>query len=123
MRPWLCLVVALGMCVVHARADGPWLLFDGGHWAFPKLRDEWRQRDCWCPNDYDRKTLPQVPCNAKGCGDDYCGKSLPVVPANTRGCVDDYCPTRCPLFLGRLCEPWYTCGSPAEPSQGCKSQP
>ena len=61
-------------------------------------------------NDYCPKSLPCVPPNAKGCVDDYCRKTLPCVPPNARGCVDDYCPKKCPLFLGKLCEPWYTCG-------------
>jgi hypothetical protein len=127
MRSWVCLVVALGTCVTGARADGPWLLFNNGNWAFPKLRDEWRQRGCWCPDDYRCKPLPNVPTNPRGCADDYCRKTPPVVPPNARGCVDDYCPTRCPLFLGKLCEPWYTCGpradTRAEPCRGCKSSP
>jgi hypothetical protein len=116
MRPclsWLALVVVCGSC---ARAEEPWLLFDGHHWAYPNLCDQWRQRRCWCPDDYGCKPLPKVPPNAKGCVDDYCPKTLPQVPCNPRGCVDDYCPRTCPLFLGPLCEPWYRCGSPAD---GC----
>ena len=93
MRPCLCVAVLLVTCAPRAHADDPRPLFDGCRWAFPKLRDEWRQRCCWCP-------------------DDYCPKTLPCVPPNAKGCVDDYCPRCCPLFLGRLCEPWYTCGAP-----------
>ena len=93
MRPCLCLVVLLVTCAPRAHADDPRPLFDGCRWAFPKLRDEWRQRCCWCP-------------------DDYCPKTLPCVPPNPKGCVDDYCPRCCPLFLGSLCEPWYTCSPP-----------
>ena len=93
MRPCLCLVVLLVTCAPRAHADDPRPLFDGCRWAFPKLRDEWRQRCCWCP-------------------DDYCPKTLPCVPPNAKGCVDDYCPRCCPLFLGSLCEPWYTCSPP-----------
>ena len=93
MRPCLCVAVLLVTCAPRAHADDPRPLFDGCRWAFPKLCDEWRQRCCWCP-------------------DDYCPKTLPCVPPNAKGCVDDYCPRNCPLFLGRLCEPWYSCGPP-----------
>jgi hypothetical protein len=93
-----------------ARAQAPQVLFDSCHWSWPKLRDQWQQRQCWCPDDYCGKALPCVPPNARGCMDDYCGKALPCVPPNAKGCVDDYCPKKCPLFLGKLCEPWYTCG-------------
>jgi hypothetical protein len=117
MRPCLCVAVLLVTCA--ARADEPRPLFDGCRWALPKLCDEWRQRACWCPDDYCRKTLPCVPPNVRGCGDDYCRKTLPVVPCNARGCTDDYCPKTCPLFLGSLCQPWYTCGPP----QGCGAGP
>jgi hypothetical protein len=108
MRLYLSLValLILGAC---ARADEPWLLFDGCHWTFPKLCEQWRQRSCWCPNDYCPKTLPHVTPNPLGCVDDYCKKTLPCVGPNGRGCVDDYCPKTCPLFLGNLCEPWYRC--------------
>jgi hypothetical protein len=110
MRPWLCLVALLVVSASAARAEEPWVLFDGCHWAFPKPCGQGRPNCCWCPDDYCRKTLPCVPPNAKGCVDDYCRKSLPCVPPNARGCVDDYCPKTCPIFLGKLCEPWYTCG-------------
>jgi hypothetical protein len=109
MRLCLCLAVLLGTCVVRAHADEPQHMFDAYHGGFPPLRAEWRSRHCWCPDDYCPKTLPVVPANAKGCADDYCPKKLPCVPCNPRGCVDDYCRKTCPLFLGRLCEPWYTC--------------
>jgi hypothetical protein len=112
MRPCLCLVALLVTCVPVARAEEPRQLFDGCRWAFPKLCEQWHQRCCWCPDDYCAKPLPCVPPNAKGCVDDYCRKPLPCVPPNAKGCVDDYCPRTCPLFLGRLCEPWYTCGPP-----------
>ena len=112
MRPCLCLVVLLVTCAPRAHADDPRPLFDGCRWAFPKLCDEWRQRRCWCPDDYCPKKLPCVPPNARGCVDDYCPKTLPCVPPNPKGCVDDYCPRCCPLFLGSLCEPWYTCSPP-----------
>jgi hypothetical protein len=108
MRPCLAL---LGLLVVgpSTQADEPWLLFDGCHWAFPHLREQWQQRGCWCPDDYCSKALPHVPPNPKGCVDDYCKKKLPCVRPNAWGCVDDYCPKSCPLFLGNLCEPWYRC--------------
>ena len=93
MRPCLCLIVLLATCAAPAHAGEPRLMFDGRHWYFPQLCAEWRWRRCWCP-------------------DDYCPKTLPCVPPNAKGCVDDYCPTKCPLFLGGLCEPWYTCGPP-----------
>ena len=50
--------------------------------------------------------------NARGCVYDDSPKALPLVPPNAKGCADDYCPRACPLFLGGLCEPWYTCGPP-----------
>ena len=114
MRPCLCLIALLATCAAPAHAGEPRPLFDGRHWYFPQLCAEWRWRRCWCPDDYCRKTLPCVPPNAKGCVDDYCPKTLPCVPPNAKGCVDDYCPTKCPLFLGGLCEPWYTCGPPRD---------
>jgi hypothetical protein len=108
MRPYLSLV-ALLIFGASARADEPWLLFDGCHWTLPKLCEQWRQRGCWCPDDYCSKPLPHVPPNPVGCVDDYCQKPLPCVRPNSRGCVDDYCPRSCPLSLGKLCEPWYRC--------------
>jgi hypothetical protein len=119
MRPCLCLIVLLATCAAPACAGEPRLMFDGHHWYFPQLCAEWRWRRCWCPDDYCPKTLPCVPPNAKGCVDDYCQKALPCVPPNAKGCVDDYCPKKCPLFLGGLCEPWYTCGPP----RGVPSRP
>ena len=104
MRSCLCLVVWLAIGGPFARAEEPWRLFDGCRWAFPQLCDEWRQRRCWCP-------------------DDYCRKCLPAAPPCVKGCVDDYCRKTCPLFLGSLCAPWYTCGS-AETSGGpCRPCP
>jgi hypothetical protein len=125
MRPCVCVAVLLVACAAHAGEPRP--LFDGCRWAFPQLCDEWRQRAGWCPDDYCRKPLPCVPPNSRGCVDDYCRKTLPVVPCNARGCTDDYCPKTCPLFLGSLCEPWYSCGPPqdcgAGPCQHCPSKP
>src|SRR5262245_46382629 len=112
MRVCLCLLALLTVGGALARADEPWLLFDGCHWAFPKLCYQWRLRCGWCPDDYCGKPLPHVPPNPNGCVDDYCRKSLPHVPPNPKGCVDDYCGKSCPLFLGSLMEPWYTCGTP-----------
>jgi hypothetical protein len=112
MKPCLCLAAVLLAGGSRARADEPWLLFDGRQWALPKLSDEWRQRHCWCPDNYGCKPVPTVPPNARGCVDDYCPKSLPRVPCNPRGCVDDYCPKDCPLFLGPLSPSWYRCGPP-----------
>jgi hypothetical protein len=112
MRLYLCLAVLLVTCAAGAHADEPRALFDGHRWAFPQLHAEWQWRNCWCPDDYCRKDIPSVPCNAKGCVDDYCRKSPPCVPANPRGCVDDYCRKTCPLILGPLREPWYSCGPP-----------
>jgi hypothetical protein len=127
MRPYLCLVAFLVAGPSWARADGPWPLFDGCHWSMPSLSESWRQRRCWCPDDYCRKTLSCVPPNAKGCVDDYCRKALPCVPPNARGCVDDYCTKTCLLFLGKLCEPWYTCGRSQPGEEGtcrtCPSKP
>jgi hypothetical protein len=108
-------VLLVACCSVHA--GEPFAVYDGCRWSFPKLCQEWRQRQCWCHDDYDRKSLPCVPPNETGCVDDYCGKPLPCVPPNQKGCVDDYCPRKCPLFLGPLCEPWYQCGPP--PGSGC----
>ena len=116
MRRVILLAAALTAGPPLAHADGPWMLFDGCHWHLPSLCAEWRQRHCWCPDDYHGKCLPCVPANAKGCVDDYCGKCLPCVPANAKGCVDDYCPKTCPLWLGGQCQPWYTCGPPEHPN-------
>ncbi|MBL8797660.1 MAG: hypothetical protein JNM56_27420 [Planctomycetia bacterium] len=93
---------------VHAA--GPWPLFDGQCWHFPKLHEMWRQRDCWCPNDYCRKPLPECPPAPNGCCDDFCAKPLPPVPVNPCGACDDYCPKTCPLHLWPLGECWYRCG-------------
>ena len=127
MRPCLSLVALLVVAAPFAQADEPWLMFDGSHWTIPKLREQWRQRSCWCPNDYCPKTLPVVPANPKGCVDDYCRKSLPFVPPNAKGCVDDYHPKTCPLLLGNLCEPGYSCSSPEHTGAGtcqrCTSKP
>jgi hypothetical protein len=92
-----------------AHAQGPWILFDGCRWSFPNLCAEWRERKCWCPDDYCWKSLPCTPPNEKGCVDDYCRKPLPCGLPNAQGCVDDYCPKTCPIMLGNLCEPWYRC--------------
>jgi hypothetical protein len=127
MRLCLCLVALLAVCVSSARSDEPWLLFDGSHWEFPKWHSEWRPACCWCPNDYCRKALPCVQPNPHGCVDDYCRKALPCVPPNAHGCVDDYCRKTCPIFLGRICEPWYSCGQPQDGGAGtcpnCLSKP
>lgn len=128
MRRCLCMVFLLGVCASSIRADGPWLLFDGCRWHDPRLCAEWQKRSCcFCPDDYCPKLLPCVPPNPKGCVDDYCQKPQPCVPRNPTGCVDDYCPKTCPLFLGNLCEPWYTCcpagDLAARPCWRCPSQP
>lgn len=125
MKASHCLGALLAAAVMHApftHADGPWVLFDGCRWAFPKLADEWRHRCCWCPDDYCPKSMPVVPPNPKGCVDDYCRKTLPGVPPNAKGCVDDYCRKTCPLFLGKLCEPWYRCGPPRRYTCGAVGQ-
>jgi hypothetical protein len=103
-------LVALFVMSAFASAAEP--LYDGCRWYLPRLRQEWNARKCWCPDDYDRKKQPCVSPNQKGCVDDYCRKSLPCVPPNPKGCKDDYCPKNCPLYLGCLCQPWYSCGSP-----------
>jgi hypothetical protein len=112
----LAILVACGP--TPAQADGPWTLFDGCHWHFPRLCGEWRERHCWCPDDYCPKTLPCVPPVPKGCVDDYCPKTLPCVPPVAKGCVDDYCPKTCPIVL-KCWEPWYKCC----PQGGCSSRP
>ena len=94
------------------QADGPWQLFDGCSWSMPSLHALWKARKCWCPNDYCAKALPCPPPCVHGCCDDYCAKSLPCPPPWVKGCCDDYCPRCCPLWLGKLCEPWYRCGPP-----------
>jgi hypothetical protein len=109
MKWYLCLVALLA-ALPAAHADERRLLFDGCRWHFPRLAEEWRQRACWCPDDYCRKKLPCTPCNAKGCVDDYCRKKLPCTPCNAKGCVDDYCPKGCAIFLWKPFEPWYRCG-------------
>jgi hypothetical protein len=115
-------VLAWAVWQQAARAQEPGMLFDGCRWAFPSLCKQWQERKCWCPDDYCTKTLPCVPPNRKGCVDDYCPKPLPCVTPNAKGCVDDYCPKTCPLFLGKLCEPWYTCGQLNDGGTGtCRS--
>jgi hypothetical protein len=109
MRSSICLLALLVTSASSADAGEPWLLFDGQHWFMPRLRETWCHR-CGCPDDYDHKALPVVPCNSKACNDDYCRKPLPTVPDNARGCKDDYCPKTLPLFLRNPCEPWYRCG-------------
>jgi hypothetical protein len=111
----VCAVALFLMCAAAGQADEPRPLTDGCHWTFPGLREDWAHRQCWCPDDYCRKSLPCVPANEKGCVDDYCRKSIPCVPANPKGCVDDFCRKTCPIFLGSLCEPWYRCGPDACP--------
>src|SRR5262249_24043866 len=112
------LILAWTIYQPSAQAQHPWLLFDGCRWAFLSLCQEWRERKCWCPDDYCPKSLPCVPPNSKGYYYDYCAKPLPCVPPNPKGCYDDYCPKTCPIFLGRLCEPWYSCGPPDGASGG-----
>jgi hypothetical protein len=114
--PLCAVVLALSAPLAHAQAPQP--LFDGSRWWFPSLRQQWQQRQCWCPDDYCRKQLPNVSCVPRGCVDDYCPKSLPTVPCPPKGCVDDYCPKHCPLILGKTCEPWYTCGPAPHPEVG-----
>lgn len=97
----------------------PLVVFDGQHWHFPKLCEEWHGWKCWCPDDYHPKSLPCVPPNPKGCVDDYCPKCLPCVPPNPKGCVDDYCPKCCPLVIPRCCGPSCTCGPPEPCHPGC----
>ena len=123
MRRVILLAAILLASSSMARADGPWLLFDGCRWNPPDLCAEWRQRHCWCPDDYCGKGLPCVPPNPKGCVDDYCKKGLPCVPPNPTGCVDDYCRKTCPLWFGSQCQPWYTCGPPACPKSCPRSSP
>ena len=124
MRQFVGLVAMIVIGQPFARADGPTPLFDGCYWTYPKLCAAWRQRRCWCCDDYLQKTLPCVPTNPLGCSDDYCRKSLPCVPPNPKGCVDDYCRKKCPILLGNLCEPWYLCGPPDVPGpcQPCTSK-
>jgi hypothetical protein len=114
----LALATLFGLSI--ARAQVPQLLFDGCHWTYPKLCDLWKQRKCWCPDDYCPKKAPCILPNVHGCVDDYCPKKLPCVPPNPRGCLDDYCPKTCPIQLGSNSVPWYT-GCPAQPCKkaGC----
>ncbi|HLN31151.1 MAG TPA: hypothetical protein VK395_25645 [Gemmataceae bacterium] len=98
-------------------------LFDGCRWTFPSLCDQWRQRKCWCCDDYCPKTLPSIAPAAKGCVDDYCPKKLPCVPPNPKGCVDDYCRKTCPIVLPKQCDPWYTCGPAMAPCAQCPAKP
>jgi hypothetical protein len=107
-------LVAIGVliCLPSVRAQAPQRLFDGCQWTYPSLCVLWKQRKCWCPDDYLAKPLPCVRPNPRGCTDDYCPKNLPCVPPNPKGCVDDYCRKACPLLLPSNCEPWYTCGPP-----------
>jgi hypothetical protein len=108
----LCFILLTVACATHAAADEPRPLFDGRNWAMPGLREEWRCRQTWFPNEYRCKPLPHVGPAPKGCVNDYCPKPLPAVTANAKGCGNDYCPKACPLVLGKLCEPWYTCPRP-----------
>jgi len=105
------------------RAQDPHPLFDGCRWSFPSLCDQWRQRKCWCCDDYCPKKLPCIGPTAKGCVDDYCPKKLPCVPPNPKGCVDDYCRKTCPIVLPNQCEPWYTCGPAKAACAQCPAKP
>lgn len=121
VKLWLsALLAALGCCQFSARAEEPWVLFDGCKWSFPKLCDEWKQRCCWCNDDYCPKQMPVPPCPVKGCVDDYCPKTLPCTLPAAKGCVDDYCPKMCPLLLWRCCGPCCTCGPPEETCGPCR---
>ncbi len=125
MRPYLIPVAFLLTCAVLARADEPKPLFDGAHWKLPNLGLECESRKCWGPNDYDRKSLPQVTPNCKGAVDDYCRKTVPNVTPNACGSVNDYCPKTCPISPGKLVEPWYSLGTSAlgaGPCQRCPSK-
>jgi hypothetical protein len=108
----------LATCGAAAADPPPYTLFDGCHWHFLKLCDEWHSWKCWCPDDYRPKCLPGVPPNPKGCVDDYCPKCFPCVPPNPKGCVDDYCPKCCPIIIPRCC-PSCSCGPPEECHPGC----
>ncbi len=112
MRLTLSLLAFSAAFGARVSAGEPWPLFDGQRWHYPKLCEERRQRDSWCPNDYCRKPLPVFYPNLKGDKDDYCRKSMPIVMPNAKGHADDYCPKSGPLLLGPLCEPWYSCGTP-----------
>jgi hypothetical protein len=107
---WVAILAIGGVCLTAARAEPPKPVYDGCKWFKPKLCEEWRSRACWCPDDYCAKCLPKVPPNPKGCCDDYCPKTPPCVPPNPKGCCDDYTPRCCPLWIGPLVLPWYTCG-------------
>jgi hypothetical protein len=117
------LVVAWALFLSFAGAEPPRPLFDGCRWWFPGLCEQWRQRRCWCPDDYCPKALPQVSPVPCGCTDDYCPKPLPCVPRVPCGCVDDYCPKGCPIALPRTCEPWYTCGPACKPPAPVRTLP
>jgi len=123
MKFTLCLSACclLALLPATAQAAGPWPLFDGQCWNFPRLHELWRKRDCWCPDDYCPKPLPDCLPIPKGCGDDYCAKPLPFVPANAPGCGCDYRPKCCPLYLWLCAEPWYRCGPVQEPCPACRS--
>lgn len=109
------LLFACGLAPMPGRGEEPLKLYDGQRWHFPDLRDDWKQRQCWCPDDYVPKPCPPVPPCPKGCVDDYCPKPCPPVPPCVKGCEDDYCPKTCPLWLWRCPGPKWTCG----PSGSC----
>lgn len=120
MKRRTCLAVLIAACSFgpSARAEAPYTLFDGCRWHFTMLRDEWRARRCWCPDDYCPKILPKVSCNPKGCVDDYCPKKEPCAPPCAKGCVDDYCPKTCPIVLWNKCAG--TCGPPEDCCGPCR---
>ena len=109
MKTTLALIVLLSLGVVlHAQAPCT-------SCGLPSLQDGWLSRKCWCPDDYDSKSLPCVAPNCRGCCDDYCPKPVPCVTPNCRGCCDDYCRKACPTLFGIGCGSWYQCG----PSPTC----
>src|SRR5262249_33747426 len=107
-------LLALIVCDVPARCEPP--ASGARSWLPLRLCQSWLCRDCCCPDDYCRKSLPPVPCGVCGCyPDDYCAKPLPPVPCGAPcGCADDYQRKCCPIYLGPCCQPWYTCSSGEE---------
>ncbi len=105
-------IVAFALIGVSAlRAAEP-----GTHSSWPRLSDLWKSRDCWCPDDYARKSLPCVAPNAKGSVDDYCRKPMPCVGPDAKGCIDDYCRKDCPITIFPIVESWHRC--PVGPDTG-----
>lgn len=100
-RVWGLMIATLAVAGVAA-ADGPLGLRDCARTTCPP------SRYC-CPDDYDKKPMPQMCPAQRGCCDDYCRKPMPITCPSQRGCFDDYCPKWFPKCLPPSLQPWFVC--------------